>query len=71
MQTAGTGNFVLNGDNNFSDLTTNGAGTVSLGGNNTFSGLLAVNAGTLRISGAGQLESGTYAGSIAIGGTLR
>jgi fibronectin-binding autotransporter adhesin len=37
---------------------------------NTFTGTTTVSAGTLQIGGAGQLNSGTYAGSIVDNGTL-
>ena len=45
--------------------------TVTLLGINTYTGNTTISAGTLQIGGAGQLASGTYAGSIANNGTLQ
>ena len=47
-------------------LTQIGANTLTLTGVNTYTGDTAINAGTLEIGGAGQLNSGTYAGNISI-----
>ncbi len=50
-------------------LTKTGAGTQSLTGPNTYTGstTISANSGTLEIGGAGNLGSGAYSGSIAIG----
>ncbi len=50
-------------------LTKTGAGTQSLSGTNTYSGstTISANSGTLEIGGSGNLGSGAYFGSIAIG----
>ena len=46
------------------------AGTWVLTGTNTFTGNTTISAGTLEIGGAGRLNSGSYAGTIANSGTL-
>ena len=51
-------------------LTKSGAGTLRLSGTSTFTGNTTINAGTLEISGAGQLGSGSYAGTIANNNTF-
>ena len=51
-------------------LAKSGAGTLSLTGVNTFTGATSITAGTLEIGGAGQLNSGAYAGAISNAGTL-
>ena len=51
-------------------LTKSGAGTLRLSGTSTFTGNTTINAGTLEISGAGQLGSGLYAGTIANSNTF-
>jgi len=43
-------------------------GKVTLNGTNTYTGTTAIGNGTLEIGGAGQLQSGNYAGAIQIGG---
>jgi autotransporter-associated beta strand protein len=50
-------------------LTKTGPGTQTLSGANTYSGstTISANSGTLEIGGAGNLDAGTYPGSIAIG----
>ncbi|MCE9609011.1 MAG: autotransporter-associated beta strand repeat-containing protein [Chthoniobacter sp.] len=45
------------------------AGNVLLNGVNTYTGNTGVGSGTLEIGGAGQLQSGTYAGAIQISGS--
>jgi len=45
--------------------------TLTLTGVNTYTGATTITAGTLEIGGAGQLNSGTYAGAIANAGTLK
>ncbi len=47
------------------------AGTVIFSGVNTYTGNTAITSGTLEIGGAGQLNSGAYAGTISNAGTLR
>ena len=47
-------------------LTKSGTGTLTLSGVNTYSGATTVSGGKLEIGSAGQLNSGTYAGAIAI-----
>ena len=51
-------------------LDKSGAGTLLLSGVNTYTGNTTISAGTLEIGGAGQLGSGTYAGTISNSGTL-
>lgn len=51
-------------------LTKAQAGTWVLSGTNTFSGNTTISAGTLTIGGAGRLNSGSYAGTIANSGTF-
>jgi len=48
-----------------------GTGTWTLSGINAFTATLTINGGTLEIGGAGQLNSGAYAGNIANSGTFR
>jgi autotransporter-associated beta strand protein len=54
-------------------LTKTGAGALSLTGANTYTGATTLSGGTLQIGGAGSLNSGNYAGNIAIasGTTLK
>jgi len=79
-------NFVLNAattidtaNNNLSNsgvlsgsglLTKAGVGVLTLNGVNTFSGATTISDGTLTIGGAGQLNSGNYAGAITNNSTL-
>ena len=51
-------------------LTQDGLGTLTLSGVDTYTGNTTINAGSLVISGAGQLNSGSYAGNIANAGTF-
>ncbi len=51
-------------------LTKAGAATLTLNGVNTYTGPTTVSAGTLQIGGAGQLNSGSYAGAISLTGAL-
>ena len=51
-------------------LTKSGTGILTLTGTNSYSGATNVAAGTLEIGGAGQLGSGTYAGTITNNATL-
>ena len=67
----GSGDLTLSGIVTGSGaLTKSGAGRAILTGVNTASGNLAITAGTLEVGGSGQLNSGTYAGTIANAGTL-
>jgi autotransporter-associated beta strand protein len=52
------------------NFTKAGAGSLTLSGVNTYSGNTTISAGSLTIGGAGQLNSGTYAGTIANSATL-
>ncbi|NBY11565.1 MAG: hypothetical protein EBQ75_00815 [Actinobacteria bacterium] len=47
-------------------LTKSGSGTLTLSAVNTYSGNTTISAGNMTISGAGSLDSGTYAGQISI-----
>ena len=51
-------------------LTKAGSATLTLNGVNTYTGPTTVSAGTLQIGGAGQLNSGAYAGAISLTGAL-
>jgi len=61
------------GAGNVGYLIKNGTGTLTLTGVNTYTGTTAINGGVLAISGAGSLNSGAYANTIAIatGDTLK
>ncbi len=66
----GAGNTTISGAiGGTGGLTKAGAGTLTLSGVNTYTGNTTINAsgGTLKIGGTGQLNSGSYNGSIAIG----
>lgn len=52
-------------------LTKNGNNTLTLTGTNMFAGDIVVSAGTLEIGGAGQMGGGSYAGNIAVDGTVK
>jgi fibronectin-binding autotransporter adhesin len=74
-------NLTLGGANNGSiasiigtgagTLTVTGGGTWVLSAVNTFTGSTTISTGTLQISGAGQLNTGAYAGTISDFGTLQ
>ena len=66
----GAGNLTLSGiinDATSTTVTKTGTGTLTLSGVNIYTGNTTNSAGTLTIGGAGQLGSGTYAGSISNG----
>ncbi|MFN7339615.1 MAG: beta strand repeat-containing protein, partial [Opitutia bacterium] len=67
----GSGDLTLSGILSGSGaLTKSGAGRTTLTAVNTASGNLAITGGILEVGGSGQLNSGTYAGTIANAGTL-
>ena len=55
---------VISGDG---ELVKTNSGALTLTGPNTYTGDTTIDEGTLRIGGAGQLDSGNYAGEISIG----
>ncbi len=81
--TLGSGGGKLNGSTNntntFAARFTGTGGLTKVSGevailtnpDNDFTGALAVNTGTIEIGGAGRLGSGSYAGAISVGATLR
>jgi autotransporter-associated beta strand protein len=78
--TLGSGSLTLGGDSTSQTysgvisgtggLTKIGSGNLTLAGVNTFSGAIGGITGTLTIGGAGQLNSGAYAGAIADNGLI-
>ena len=67
LATAGSGDFVLDGDNSFGNLTVGGSGFVTLGGNNSFANLTVAATGIAILTGANSYSATT----IDSGGTLR
>ena len=67
---SGTATVTANLAGGAATLAKSGAGTLSLTGINTFTGATSITAGTLEIGGAGQLNSGAYAGAISNAGAL-
>jgi autotransporter-associated beta strand protein len=65
-----SGKIVDNSAANKTSLTKAQAGNWTLSGVNTFTGNMTVSGGTLTIGGSGQLNSGSYAGTIADTTTL-
>lgn len=58
--------YTVAGVKNITSLTKSGSGTWTLSGANTFTGNTSITGGSLIVGGSGRLNSGSYAGSIAI-----
>lgn len=58
--------YTVTGVRNITSLAKSGSGTWTLSGSNTFTGNTSINGGKLIVGGSGRLNSGSYAGTIAL-----